>query len=82
LISDASEEGEVPLTTLVGKQGITVSVLRPVGRADIGGRSYSVESNGDYISAGTPVEVSRVRGNRIIVKTVAPGEGAAQPQER
>lgn len=72
-ISDASEEEEVPFTSLIGKRGVAVSVLRPVGRADIEGRSYSVESNGDYISAGTPVEVSRVRGNRIIVKVVVQG---------
>jgi membrane-bound serine protease (ClpP class) len=76
-MADASEEEEIPLTSLVGKRGVAVSVLRPVGRADIEGRSYSVESNGDYISAGTPVEVYRVRGNRIIVKSVARGDGEA-----
>lgn len=71
LLSDVSEDSEIPLTSLVGKRGVAVSVLRPVGRADFEGRSYSVESNGDYISAGTEVEVFRVRGNRIIVKCVA-----------
>ncbi|MFA6507828.1 MAG: NfeD family protein, partial [Treponemataceae bacterium] len=71
LLADVSEAGEVPLTSLLGKRGVAVSVLRPVGRADIDGQSYSVESNGDYISAGTEVEVYRVRGNRIIVKIVA-----------
>lgn len=73
LLADVSEEDEMPLVSLVGKRGVAVSVLRPVGRADFEGRSYSVESNGDYIPAGTPVEVHRVRGNRIIVKTVASG---------
>lgn len=71
--AEASEGEEPPLTSLVGKRGTAVSVLRPVGRADIEGRSYSVESDGGYLSAGTPVEVQRVRGNRIIVKSVAPG---------
>ncbi len=77
LLSDVSEDAAVPFTSLVGKKGVAVSVLRPAGRADIEGRSYSVESDGEYIAAGTSVEVYRVRGNRILVKTAAPsGENA------
>jgi membrane-bound serine protease (ClpP class) len=75
--AEFSADAEVPLTSLVGKRGVAVSVLRPVGRADIDGRSYSVESDGEYVSAGTPVEVHRVRGNRIVVKPVAPVGGAS-----
>jgi membrane-bound serine protease (ClpP class) len=53
---------------LPGTKGTAVSVLRPSGRAEIGGRVYSVETEGRFVEEGTPVEVVRVRGNRIVVR--------------
>ena len=63
----ASEDEEVFLA-LVGKVGTTDSVLRPSGRAAIEGRVYAVEADGEFIEEGTNVIVTRVRGNRIIVR--------------
>jgi membrane-bound serine protease (ClpP class) len=58
---------EIPLG-LTGMKGVSVSVLRPSGRADVGGRIYSVETEGLFVEEGIPVEVVRVRGNRIVVR--------------
>jgi len=63
----ASEDEEVFLA-LVGKIGITDSVLRPAGRALIDDRIYTVEADGEFIEEGKSVVVTRVRGNRIIVR--------------
>ena len=61
------EEG---YAALVGKIGVSDSVLRPSGRAVIDDEVYSVESDGEFIEAGRGVKVVRVRGSRIIVKRV------------
>ncbi|MCL2008636.1 MAG: nodulation protein NfeD [Treponema sp.] len=53
---------------LIGKQGIADSVLRPSGRASIDGESYSVDADNEFVDQGTPIIVTRVRGNRIIVR--------------
>ncbi len=71
--SDAEEEG-IPLASLLGKRGTASTVLRPVGRAEIDGRTYNVEADGEYVDEGTAVDVVRVRGNRIVVKPVAGSE--------
>ena len=63
----ASEDEEVFLA-LVGKTGITDSVLRPAGRAQFDDRIYAVEADGEFIEEGKNVIVTRVRGNRIIVR--------------
>jgi membrane-bound serine protease (ClpP class) len=55
---------------LAGQRGTAVSVLRPAGRAEFGGVEYSVEADGTFIPAGTPLVVVRVRGSRITVKAV------------
>ena len=63
----ATEDEEVFLA-LVGKNGMTDSVLRPAGRAAIDGRIYTVEADGEFIEEGSSITVTRVRGNRIIVR--------------
>jgi len=55
--------------TLLGKSGRTLTVLRPVGKAEIGERILTVESEGEYIPAGTTVEVVEVDSNRIVVRS-------------
>jgi len=65
----ASEDEEVFLA-LVGKFGVTDSVLRPSGRALIDGKIYTVEADGEFVEEGKDITVTRVRGNRIIVRRV------------
>jgi len=63
----AYEDEEVFLA-LVGKSGVTDSVLRPAGRAVFDDRVYTVEADGEFVEEGKNVIVTRVRGNRIIVR--------------
>ncbi|MBU0973132.1 MAG: serine protease [Proteobacteria bacterium] len=52
----------------MGSQGICVTDLRPSGIALIGEKRLDVVTDGDYIEANTPVIVTRVTGNQIIVE--------------
>lgn len=52
----------------IGTRGTTITVLRPAGIADMGGRRVDVVTQGDYIEANTQVEVIQVDGNRVVVK--------------
>lgn len=53
----------------IGKVGTTLTVLRPSGLADFDGVRLDVVSDGGYISLGTKVEIIKIEGRRIIVKT-------------
>jgi membrane-bound serine protease (ClpP class) len=53
---------------LVGRYGVAVSDLRPAGVASIEGERMDVVSDGEFINAGTNLEVMRVEGRRILVK--------------
>lgn len=58
----------------LGRSGSAWSVLRPAGIAEIDGQRVDVVSDGELIEAGTPILVTRVDGNRIVVKRAqAPG---------
>ncbi|MBI4577125.1 MAG: hypothetical protein HY722_12760 [Planctomycetes bacterium] len=65
---------ESPPGLAPGDQGIAVTVLRPVGKAEFAGRMCDVVAEGDLIECGTPVEVVSVAGMRVLVRA-ARGEG-------
>jgi len=69
--ADTAEKEAAPYASLLGKTGKALSVLRPVGKGEIEGTVLSVEADGEFLEAGTPIEVYRVRGNRIMVRTAA-----------
>jgi membrane-bound serine protease (ClpP class) len=52
----------------LGRAGHALSPLRPAGFADIDGERIDVVSEGEMIEAGAPVIVTRVDGNRIVVR--------------
>ena len=53
---------------LMGSRGIAVSALRPSGVILIKGERISVMTRGDFIPAGTEVEIIAVEGSRIFVR--------------
>ncbi len=53
---------------LLGKTGKASSPLRPAGIAEINGERVDVVSEGELIDAGALIEVTRVDGNRIVVR--------------
>ena len=53
---------------LKGEQGVSQSILRPAGRAQINGHTYDVVTTGDFVAPDTPVEVVEVSGSRIVVR--------------
>jgi membrane-bound serine protease (ClpP class) len=63
-LMESSTDGPV----LAGALGVTASTLRPTGKAMFGDQFLDVVSDGGYIDHGTPVEVIRVAGKRIIVR--------------
>jgi membrane-bound ClpP family serine protease len=61
---------------LVGRDGVTLTVLRPAGYADFDGQRFDVVTEGEFIPKGTPIRVIRAEGRRIIVETAPPANTA------
>lgn len=56
------------LSALLGQEGMTTSVLSPVGTAEINGVRLEVISECAYLAKDVPVQVYRIEGNHIIVR--------------
>ena len=55
---------------MVGKEGVTVSELRPAGIALIEERRTDVVTDGEFVAVGQAVRVVEARGNRVVVRPV------------
>ena len=56
------------LEAYLNMKGKSVTDLRPAGMAEINAQRVDVVTDGEYIDAGTPIIVTGVAGNRIIVE--------------
>ncbi len=56
----------------VGAEGVARSILRPSGKAEIGGEFHDVITAGQFVEPGTRVRVVAVEGARIVVEPVEP----------
>ena len=57
-----------PRDELVGKEGVTITPLRPAGAVQINGQRLDVVTEGGFIPRGKMVQVVKVEDNRIVVK--------------
>lgn len=56
------------MSYFLGSEGKTITALRPSGTADFSGVKLDVVSDGEYISKNTTIIISKIDGNRIIVR--------------
>ncbi len=53
---------------LNGKEGLSLTPLRPAGSAEIGGERIDVVTEGEFIPKDTRILVTKATGGRIVVK--------------
>ncbi|MEW6235284.1 MAG: NfeD family protein [Candidatus Omnitrophota bacterium] len=54
----------------MGKRGVAKTTLRPAGIAEIDGKRVDVVSQGGFVPPNSAVEVVKVEGRRVVVKSV------------
>ena len=52
----------------IGREGVTVTALRPAGQIDIGGVRLNAASSGDFIPKGTAVLVTGTEGDHLVIR--------------
>lgn len=70
-----AEQGFTAATTdpsLLHKEGVTLSALRPSGMARIDARVLDVITQGEMLPENCRIRVVKLEGNRIVVKSLSP----------
>lgn len=70
LNKEAGYIGTEDLEYFIGKEGTTLTVLRPAGTAEFDGIRLDVVSEGDYIPRNSKVKIIQVTGRRIVVRKI------------
>ena len=68
--NEAGYRSTEDLEVFLGKEGVTTTVLRPTGMAEFDGVRLNMVSEGEFIQSGTQVQIVRVEGSRILVRTI------------
>ena len=55
----------------IGKEGVTVTALRPAGTIEVEGTRLNAASTGDFIEKGTPVRVTGTEGDHYTIRRKA-----------
>ena len=60
-------EGEMA-SVIPGAEGVTLSALRPSGKAELSNKTFEVRTMGNYVEPGTKIRVMQIQSNQIIVE--------------
>jgi len=52
----------------VGDEGVTVSTLRPIGKAEFNSKTFEVKTSGSYVERGEKVKITRIESHQIVVE--------------
>jgi membrane-bound serine protease (ClpP class) len=63
------------LARFAGRDGVTLTLLRPSGVAEIDGQRVDVLTRGEILEPGVPIQVIDCSGNRILVRAAQPAAG-------
>lgn len=67
-VSEIRSDGTIDYSFLVGKVGISLTTLRPSGKAEIEGGEYDVTASSFFIQKDEPIVVISTEGVKISVK--------------
>jgi membrane-bound serine protease (ClpP class) len=65
----SEKPGMVP-ARLLGAIGVSLTTMRPAGKAQFGDDFLDVIAEGDYVEAGKRLQIIEIEGNRIVVKEI------------
>lgn len=54
----------------VGDEGITISTLRPIGKAEFNSKTFEVKTSGNYVDRGAKVKITQIESHQIVVEPI------------
>ncbi|MDA0195340.1 MAG: hypothetical protein O2887_16625 [Bacteroidetes bacterium] len=57
-----------PVALEIGKEGISISSIKPIGKGEFENREYEIRSMGNFIEENKPIKVIKIDNNRIFVE--------------
>ena len=69
-VNKAKYNEGITLDLANGDEGVTTSVLRPIGKAEIQSKEFEVKTQGNYLGSGVAIKIIKIDGNNIFVEPI------------
>ncbi|MFZ5971083.1 MAG: NfeD family protein [Bacteroidota bacterium] len=69
-VIDSKVNEGVPRPFETGQEGVAISALRPIGKAEVNNQTVEVKTLGGYLEPGTRIRIVKVLPNQIIVEPI------------
>lgn len=66
--STSKVNDEILTSVTIGEEGVTLSALRPSGKAELDNKTYEVRTLGNYVESGIKIRVKQILAHQIIVE--------------
>lgn len=73
-LEDSHADSEEAMSVTPGQTGTALTLLRPSGKIRVGPDKVDAITQGDFIESGTPIRVTAVEQNRVIVERLKDGD--------
>ena len=65
---EAGYSSTINYSTMIGTEGVALTVLRPAGTAEFGNQRLDVVTEGEFLDKGARIKIVRTEGRRVIVE--------------
>jgi membrane-bound ClpP family serine protease len=69
--TNTGKVNEDPVGLSIGDVGFALSALRPIGKAEIGKKTFEVKTLGSYVDSGKHIRIIQINSNQIIVEPIS-----------
>ena len=69
--STSKVNDEILTSVTIGEEGVTLSALRPSGKAELDHKTYEVRTLGNYVESGIKIRVKQILAHQIIVEPLS-----------
>lgn len=69
--SNTGKVNENPVDLNIGDEGVTLSALRPIGKAEIKSKTFEVKTLGSYVEANQRIRIIQINLNQIFVEPIS-----------
>lgn len=67
---DSKVNEGITSTLNVGDEGVSLSVLRPIGKGEFNDKQYEVRTSGIYVENGKRIRITSIQANQIFVEPI------------
>lgn len=68
--SDSKVNEGVMSAVQIGDEGVTLSTLRPMGKAEFHNQTFEVKTAGNYIDRGERIKITHIESHQIVVEQI------------